>query len=117
MKLKISPRAGKLSDAAFTLDLMKRNAVVTSSGRFLAQLQNREQQLRFIADKFETSEVGLAWIQWSGVSSINELDSETATDFIMECARGLSQDTAGRRASTLQHWLNMLTGLSRQYDS
>lgn len=104
------------TDAAFTLDLMKRNAVVTSSGRFLAQLENREQQLRFIADKFETSEVGLAWIQWSGVSSINELDSETATDFIMQCARGLSQDTARRRASTLQHWLNMLSGLSRQYD-
>lgn len=105
------------TDAAYTLGLMERNAVVTSSGRFLARLESRESQLCFVADKFETSEVGLAWIQWAGVESISELDGASAADFINQCARGLSKDTAKRRASTLQKWLKLLQGLSRRYDS
>ena len=46
-----------------------------------------------------------------------ELDPLTASDFINECVGGLNEETAGRRATTLTKWLQVLKPYRRRYSN
>ncbi|HBC3486402.1 TPA: hypothetical protein KDY96_003252 [Vibrio parahaemolyticus] len=104
------------TDAAYCLGLLNKNLSVTSAARFLAAVENKEIQYKFLADRFESSEFGWAWMKWSQVNRMSELDEGTARDFISECVKGLNETTSKRRASTLATWLVKLKGYSRNYE-
>lgn len=103
------------TDAAYCLGLMKKNLTVTPSGYFLASRQDERSRYEVLADRFESSEFGWAWMKWSSVSAMRDLSPETAEVFLNECVPGLSQDTAKRRATTLVIWLNTLSEYRRSY--
>lgn len=103
------------TDAAYCLGLMKKNLTVTSSGNFLASRKDIDARYEVLADKFESSEFGWAWMKWSSVSTMQELEADTAEPFLNDCVPGLSSDTARRRSNTLKHWLNTLTKYRRDY--
>ena len=42
-----------------------------------------------------------------GVNSILDIDPNSATQYLLDNANGLSEDTAKRRASTLKRWVNV----------
>lgn len=103
------------TDAAYTLGLMERNTAITSAGLFLASLEYPDQRYRFIADRFESSDVGWAWMKWAGVNSLKDINPHSAKDFILNCVKGLNDETAGRRSSTLSRWLEVLAPHCRDY--
>ncbi|ENP8415199.1 DUF6575 domain-containing protein [Vibrio alginolyticus] len=104
------------TDAAYCLGLLNKNLSVTSAARFLAATSTKEIQYKFLADRFESSEFGWAWMKWSKVNRMAELDESTAQNFIAECVRGLNDATSKRRSSTLATWLVKLKGHSRNYE-
>lgn len=113
-----SPRQVKYhTDAACCLGLLKKNLSVTSAGRFLASKTDKASQYEFLADRFESSDFGWSWIKWAGVNSMIDLDPFTASDFINECVAGLNEETAGRRATTLTKWLQVLKPYRRSYSN
>ena len=113
-----SPRQVKYhTDAAFCLGLLKKNLSVTTAGRFLASKTDKASQYEFLADRFESSEFGWAWMRWSGVESMTALDPSTAAQFINQCVSGLNEETSGRRATTLTKWLEVLKPYRRQYSN
>jgi len=61
-------------------------------------------RLRHALLRFESSDVGSAWIAWSGASRLREVEPGSAEDFLTEHAVGLSDATVTRRARTLQAW-------------
>lgn len=105
------------TDAACCLGLMKKNLSVTSAGRFLASKSDTASQYEFLADRFESSDFGWSWIKWSGVNTMMDLDPLTASKFINECVAGLNEETAGRRATTLTKWLQVLKPYRRLYSN
>lgn len=105
------------TDAAFCLGLLKKNLSITSAGQFLVSKEDKSSQYEYLADRFESSEFGWAWIKWSGVNNMLELESNTAKDFINECVAGLNQKTSARRSSTLAKWLGELKPYRRNYSN
>ena len=103
------------TDAAYCLGLMNKNLSVTSAGRFLTSRDSDVSKYQVLADRFESSEFGYGWMKWSGVKSMEELDPNTAVKFIKECVKGLSEDTAKRRSTTLIKWLKVLVPHRRAY--
>jgi len=103
------------TDAAYCLGLLKKNLSVTSAGRFLISKESDESRYQVLADRFESSDFGFGWMRWSGVKAMEELDETTAYNFISTCVKGLSEDTAKRRSTTLIKWLNTLKPYRRKY--
>lgn len=102
-------------DAAYALDLLTRNYMLTTAGRFFLSRKTQEARYQVLADRFESSDFGWAWIRWSKVDSMVDLDSETAEDFVIACVPELGEDTARRRATTLVKWLAELKPFHRTY--
>lgn len=102
-------------DAARALGLLNHPATLTSSGEFLLSKPTKKERYEYLADSFERSPVGWSWIKWAEVGSIVELDPSTAPSFLRECVRGLSDDTAVRRSTTLAKWLTLLKPYHRKY--
>jgi hypothetical protein len=103
------------TDAAYCLGLLNKNNTVTSAGRCLVFKETKEAKYEYLADRFESSDFGWAWLKWSKVKNITELKSETAHKFIQDSVKGLSEDTKKRRATTLVSWLSLLQGHRRSY--
>lgn len=76
----------------------------TSRAHSILGLSN-EKRLAITSVYFEDSPIGRAWRSWSGVSRLQELDPQTAKEFLEASVVGLSGSTPGRRASTLRAWL------------
>ncbi|MFT7680656.1 MAG: hypothetical protein ACI935_000087 [Moritella dasanensis] len=91
--------------AAYCLGLLNKNDTVTAAGQLMHHRETREDKYKFLSDRFEASELGWAWVKWSKVDSIYEIDESTAGEFINECVRGLGSRTSKRRASTIATWL------------
>lgn len=107
--LNIAPRqVSYYVHAASTLGLLNRDGYLTSVGRFVAS-QERVQQYTALASRFESSDCGWAWLVWSNVTCLPDLDGESAFDFLSAVAPGLSESTAKRRAVTLRQWVKKLT--------
>ncbi|MNZ41341.1 hypothetical protein D3C78_588890 [compost metagenome] len=105
------------TDAAYCLGLLNKNKSITSAGRFLCSKVSQDAKYRYLAERFESSDFGWAWMKWAGVSRMNELDESSAVDFIYKCVKGLNKATAKRRSSTLATWLSKLKAYCREYES
>jgi hypothetical protein len=102
--------------AARCLGLLNSNNTITSPGRLLALKSSKKAQYQFLADRVESSDFGWAWMKWSGVSNITELDPSSAKKFILECVKGLRRTSIDRRASSLTNWVVLLKKYRREYD-
>jgi hypothetical protein len=65
------------------------------------------ERLRRMAEGLAASTVGRAWLAWAGVERLDQLEPESATEFLLERS-GLSSSTAKRRARTLRCYLRDL---------
>lgn len=107
--LKITERQVRYyEDAAINLGLLDRNRHITSVGRFIDAQKSLEEKYSALAIRFESSDCGWSWMQWSNADSLVDLKEDTATNFLLAVAPGLSESTAKRRASTLKLWLRKL---------
>lgn len=89
--------------AAKVLGLLDPHGKVTAMGQKLVQ-SDRDIQFRIAARCFEVSHIGWAWINWSEVENLSQIDPETAEQFLLEQCSSLSEDTISRRSRTLRHW-------------
>lgn len=94
--------------SAKILGFFESNGAITSLGQQLVSAENEDMRLRITARAFETSSCCWAWINWSGVSNLSELDPSTANNFLLESCLSLSDETAKRRASTISGWCVIL---------
>jgi hypothetical protein len=90
----------------------------TIAGHFICSHSDKKNhQYEILADRFESTDFGWAWMTWAGVKYITELDPNTAADFLISSVPGLNKVTAKRRASTLVKWLTTLKPYHRKYKS
>lgn len=101
--------------AARCLGLLNSNNTITTAGRVLAQKTNKVAKYQFLADRFESSDFGWAWMHWAGVSSIVDLEPSSAEQFVKERVRGLRRTSISRRASSLASWVTILKDYHRGY--
>lgn len=94
--------------AASTLGFIRNYGPATALGQQLANA-SLETKMKITARSFQSSHCGWAWISWAGVNNITELDSSTATAFLLEKCSSLSESTSKRRATTLKKWCERLT--------
>ena len=87
------------------LGLTDNDSSLTPFGRLLVS-SSEDAKLKGLLSAFELSECGKAWVSWSGVSDINEVEPGTAIAFLNDCCPELrGQSTLLRRASTIRGWL------------
>ncbi len=67
-----------------------------------------EDAIAHLKVRFEDSECGRAWIEWSSVTRIEEVDPQTAMAFL-SARSDLSGTTLERRATTLSRWHAWMT--------
>ncbi|WP_146001349.1 DUF6575 domain-containing protein [Chimaeribacter arupi] len=92
--------------AAGLLGLIKSHSLIlTPLGWKLANTDSTHQAYDLLAESFENSECGWAWLKYDNKKKIIEVNPETATNFLLEKSMGLSEATAKRRASTLRRWI------------
>lgn len=89
--------------AARVLKFLDEQNCLTAAGNYVASLDNKR-RLITTANQFGTSDCGWAWLSWSKVSTLSQIDKTTAANFLMDIAPGLSESTARRRAVTLKAW-------------
>ena len=94
--------------ASKILGLIDEDVHLTTLGR-LVLLSDGDEKKRALKLAIEKSEFGKAWIAWSGMSTIEEIDPETAAEFLRQRSPDLSSRvTLSRRASTIRRWLKTL---------
>lgn len=103
--------------AAYAYELATLDEQLTTAGHFVISQPDRNSQYQILADRFESTDFGWAWMRWARVQYMTELDPKTAADFLIASVPDLSEVTARRRASTLEHWLKALQPYHRQYRS
>ncbi|WNK51275.1 hypothetical protein RM153_21540 (plasmid) [Pantoea agglomerans] len=103
--LKVDKRhVGYYKQAARILDLLRNDGTLTSLGQKIARADSYERRMSITAKAFEESECGWAWINWSNVDSLKDVDPLTANSFLTERCPSLTGTTVGRRADTLSAW-------------
>lgn len=103
--LKIEPRQiSYYKHAMRILGFIDDNDKITPAGRQIARLQHLEARLGATVVHFESSICGEAWIRWSKVGTLLEVDPQSAAQFIQECAVGINSETIKRRAQCLAMW-------------
>ncbi|MGK3988468.1 hypothetical protein WME99_35825 [Sorangium sp. So ce136] len=106
--LEIEPRqVAYYRRAAKILGFLTESEELTAAGRLIARLASGD-RLRAAVVHFESSVCGDAWIQWSKGRTLLDVKPETAAEFIIASVPGLSEDTARRRAQTLNAWYHAL---------
>lgn len=93
--------------AAKILGFLNSNNSVSALGQQVAE-SNHDKRLRIAARSFESSHCGWAWITWSQVKNLSELDPSTAEAFLLDKCLSLSVKTMQRRAATLRKWVEAL---------
>lgn len=101
--------------AAMILGLISSSGTLTSIGEKIALCGDSETKMKITAHAFEASDCCWAWINWSDVKKMSELDPKTATQFLKECCPTLSSTTIKRRAQTLSIWQQKLTPYYREF--
>lgn len=94
--------------AAKVLRYLDERNCVTAAGSYVASL-DKERRLITTANQFGTSDCGWAWLNWSKVSTLAQIDRSSAVEFLTSMAPGLSESTAKRRAVTLKSWVEELS--------
>lgn len=95
------------TDAAKILGFISESGSVTSIGQQLV-LSSNDKKLSITAQCFENSRCGWAWVKWSNVDNITQINPDSANKFLDECALTLSEATKYRRARTLRTWCKAL---------
>lgn len=103
--------------AAYAYGLATLDEQLTAAGHFVISHSDKQSQYQILADRFESTDFGWAWMRWAKVQYMTELDPKTAADFLIASVPELSEVTAKRRASTLAKWLRELQPYHRQYES
>ncbi|UNH24282.1 DUF6575 domain-containing protein [Moellerella wisconsensis] len=93
--------------SALILGFLEYNGELTPQGQRIA-LSDVSTKYRVTAHAFEASECAWAWMNYSEITSLADLDPKTAIDFLTECCPSLSDITIKRRANTLISWCNKL---------
>lgn len=93
--------------AVLILGFMEYNGELTPLGQRVA-LSDEQAKYRITVNAFESSECIWAWMNYSDVTNLNDLDMATASDFLSECCPSLSGDTIPRRANALISWWKQL---------
>ncbi|EKN3731992.1 hypothetical protein OU760_001118 [Yersinia enterocolitica] len=95
--------------AAKSMGFLESNGSITSTGQKIASsLEDIGLRYRIAARSFESSNCGWAWVNWSGVNKLSDIDPESAENFLLESCPSLSEETAKRRATTLSKWCREL---------
>ncbi len=102
--------------AAQCLGLLHKNLSLTSAGEVLLQRESEAAQYEYLANRFESSDFGWAWMKWAQVKNLTELDENSAEAFIKECVKGLHRGTIKRRARGLSAWVKTLKKYHRLHD-
>lgn len=114
--IELSPRhTSYYFDAAKILGLISNSNSITAIGQQLV-LSEINRKHAIAAQCFENSHCGWTWVTWSEVTSITDLDPETAKKFLDSCAPTLSQKTRERRARTLRTWCRELKEHYRKWN-
>jgi len=79
----------------------------TTACYMLNRSLTHEKKIRFLAYQFISSQVGSAWFKWQNVNDLSEIQSDTATDFLLAVCPSLSEITVQRRAQTLKSWVRI----------
>jgi hypothetical protein len=103
------------TDAAYAFGLTTKDKKLTPAGRLVISHTEKTEQYQILAERFESTNFGWAWITWAQVQYMTELDPESAVDFLFASVPKLSEETASRRASTLKKWLLILQPYHRKY--
>lgn len=93
--------------SALILGFIEFNGALTPQGQRIA-LSDNETKYKIAANAFESSECGWAWINYCDVTSLSDVNVESAVDFLKECCPSLTGDTVNRRANTLKSWHEQL---------
>lgn len=94
--------------AARVLGFINQSGYLSAIGQQIAETTEIERRYAIAARCFESSHCGWAWIMWSGVKNLSEIDAKTADEFLNEKCLSLSDKTKIRRASTLRQWCEVL---------
>ncbi|MCU0672984.1 MAG: hypothetical protein MUE69_09375 [Myxococcota bacterium] len=89
--------------AAVLLGWLSVDGAPTDAGTRVAFLTGADAMVRAAVD-FESSTIGRAWLAFSGLERIEDLDPSSATRFL-EQVTTLAAPTVARRAVTLRQWL------------
>jgi hypothetical protein len=93
--------------AARLLSLISTPSGDLTRAGWLVYVANGDDKYRRLCAAFEASPCGQAWIEWAQKSKLNEIPPNSAQPFLAERSE-LTGDTIGRRASTLNVWLDIL---------
>lgn len=88
--------------AAKLLGLFDNNGRLTDIALAFASNDAMRRKQIFLSASRATS-VFADWLEWAGVDSLDELDPNSASEFLLRCS-SLSTSTAKRRASTIKQW-------------
>lgn len=110
-ELEVSPAhkgraVGYVKQAARVLHLIDDSGALTSEGAALAGLPSEGKRVKLFTQLFESSLVGRAWMAWAKVTSVLDLDPETANEFLR--AKKLKPSMITRRGRTLRRWVTDL---------
>ena len=111
-----------MKHGAKVLGLLSDSGVLTPAGETLVMLTH-EKAMKFLSLQFQATIVGRAWINWSNVREIEELDPDSAVEFLREravCGTGknqgkpLTDSMLERRGRTLRKWVEEFKSLAPQ---
>lgn len=105
------------TDAAYALGLATKDKQLTTAGHVINSYYYKENKYQILADRFESTDFGWAWMTWAQVKCMTDLEPNTAADFVIASVSNLSERTAKRRATTLKKWLIKLKPYHRKYNS
>ncbi|ELK0757892.1 hypothetical protein RUR77_004873 [Klebsiella oxytoca] len=92
--------------AAELLGLIKpQGLILTPLGWKLALASTDKEAYSILAESFENSDCGWAWLKYTNAESIYDIPPDTAAAFLISKSIGLSESTAKRRATTLKTWI------------
>lgn len=105
-ELGVEPRqVSYYRDACKLLSLIHDYSSLTPLGMKVAVSQNDEEWVKIIQRQFEESDCGHIWMIKQDVSSILDIQENSAAEFLIENCNGLSDNTSRRRAQTLKSWV------------
>ncbi|BCK14778.1 MULTISPECIES: DUF6575 domain-containing protein [Vibrio] len=105
-ELGVEPRqVSYYRDACKLLSLIHDYSSLTPLGMKVAASQNDEEWVKIIQRQFEESDCGHIWMLKQDVSSILDIQENSAAEFLIENCNGLSDNTSRRRAQTLKSWV------------
>lgn len=111
-ELDVAPRqVSYYRDACRVLSLIHDYSSLTPIGLKIASSQNESEWVGLIQRQFEECDCGYMWMLNQGVTSMYEINEESAAQFLIENCNGLSENTSRRRAQTLRSWVRKFKGL------